>query len=89
MTVIAVLVTLHVLLGVVLLTVHQTLFVLLLGFLWVGEVLWTFWDADLHSSMSRWHWALVVLLGGLLGATLYVLLGRDQPDSTTRIGADY
>lgn len=60
---------------------------ILLGFVWLAEVLWTFWDADVHSSMNRWLWALVVLLSGLLGVSLYALLGRDEPGATERVGA--
>jgi len=87
-TLIKALVLVHLLVGVVRVTVDPVPALLFLGFVWTGEILWTFWDADIHSSMNRWLWALVVGLSGLLGLSLYVLLGRDEHGATERVGGD-
>jgi hypothetical protein len=81
------LVLIHLVLGFVRVAVHPTPALILLGAVWLVEVLWTFWDADVHSSMNRWLWALVVLLSGLLGVAIYALLGRDETGTTERVGA--
>lgn len=86
-TLIKALVLVHLLVGFVRITVDPVPALLFLGLVWVGETLWTFWDADVHSSMNRWLWALVVWLSGLLGLSLYVLLGRDELETTERVGS--
>lgn len=39
--------------------------------------IWTYMDAQKHSSQSALLWAIVVLIAPLLGILLYLLLGRD------------
>lgn len=52
---------------------------LFLAFLIVvtGLIVWTYQDAQKHSSQSAALWALVVFLAPFLGLILYFLVGRD------------
>lgn len=43
----------------------------------IALLLWTYSDAQKHSSHPAFLWALVVFLAPLLGIVLYLLLGRD------------
>jgi glucose uptake protein GlcU len=54
------------------------LFALLLFLVVLALVVWTYQDAQKHSSHPAFLWAVVVLLAPILGIVLYVLLGRDQ-----------
>lgn len=60
-----------------------TLILLLLipAILFIGLPLWTYLDAQKHSSNSPPLWALLVFLVPLIGLILYFLLGRDKLQS--------
>lgn len=63
------------------------LLVLLLFVVTIGLVVWTYLDAEKHSSHPAFLWAVVVFLAPLLGIVLYFLLGRDQRHAPTGTGA--
>lgn len=44
----------------------------------VALVVWTYSDAQKHSSHPPVLWAIVVFLAPLLGIVLYLILGRDR-----------
>ncbi|MFW5911303.1 MAG: PLDc N-terminal domain-containing protein [Halolamina sp.] len=54
------------------------LFGLLVIAVTIAMVVWTYTDAQKHSSHPAFLWAVVVFLAPLLGLVLYVILGRDQ-----------
>lgn len=54
------------------------LFALLIIVVSIAMIVWTYQDAQKHSSHPPFLWAIVVFLAPLLGIVLYLLLGRDQ-----------
>jgi uncharacterized membrane protein YhaH (DUF805 family) len=53
------------------------LFAILVFLVTVAMIVWTYKDAQKHSSHPAFLWAIVVFLAPLLGLVLYFLLGRD------------
>lgn len=50
---------------------------LLLFLIGIALIVWTYLDAQKHSTHPAFLWALVVFLAPILGIVLYLLLGRD------------
>lgn len=44
----------------------------------IALIVWTYSDAQKHSSHPAFLWAIVVFLAPVLGIILYLLLGRDR-----------
>lgn len=50
---------------------------------WFLTIIWVHNDARKNSSQSEGLWALVIFFGWILGALLYVLVGRDETHNSS------